>query len=301
MAPGKQPWAGESIDLVEFGSGRAFPSWFLVNDDVMGGRSRGNFAISPEGLLFAGTTNTDGGGFSSIRTRPISADLSAFDGIRLNVEGDGRQYTWRLTSDARWQGREVAYWAEFDTENGRPMTVDIPFSRFVPRFRGRQLDGPPLNPALITGMGLMIYDGKDGPFEIRVAAVRAFGEQPPFSLEQYRWKKRAIVVSAGASDDPQLVELQDALAESEPDFDDRDLVLVTLLSTGESTAGDRVLTGDEVAAARETLGIATEPFALRLIGKDGTVKLSRDSAGSLDEIYALIDTMPMRRREMSGR
>jgi NADH dehydrogenase [ubiquinone] 1 alpha subcomplex assembly factor 1 len=299
--PGTQPRADVSPDLVRFDTGDADPGWFVVNDNVMGGRSNGGFQIQSGELLFTGATNTDGGGFSSIRTRPISTDLSAFDGIRLNVKGDGRRYTWRLTTGARWRGREVAYWAEFDTDRDRWVTADIPFSRFVPRFRGNRLDGPPLDPGQITGMGLMIYDGKDGPFEIRVAAVKAFRDRPPFSLEQYRWEKRVIVVSASAPDEPQLLELQNAVTESEKEFDDRELVLITLLNTGDSTADDRVLTAGEVAQTREKLGITGAAFALRLIGKDGTVKLSRDSVGPVDEIYALIDTMPMRRREMSGR
>jgi hypothetical protein len=35
-----------------------------------------------------------------------------------------------------------------------------------------------------------------------------------------------------------------------------------------------------------------------LIGKDGGEKLSREEGTTLGEIFGLIDTMPMRRREM---
>ena len=42
--------------------------WRIVNDNVMGGRSRGDFEISEESLSFFGVTNTNGGGFSSIRS-----------------------------------------------------------------------------------------------------------------------------------------------------------------------------------------------------------------------------------------
>ena len=154
--------------------GLADLQWFVVNDNVMGGRSRGGFEIEAGELRFAGSTNTNGGGFSSIRTAPIRTDLSAYEGIQLQVKGDGRRYTWRLTTDARWRGREVAYWADFDTEEDAWTTVQIPFSRFVPRFRGSRLPGPPLDPRQISGMGLMIYDGKDGPFELRLGSVRAY-------------------------------------------------------------------------------------------------------------------------------
>ena len=124
-------------------------------------------------LVFAGRTNTNGGGFSSIRSGPVVLDLSGYTGIRLRVKGDGRRYTWRLTTDARVYGREVAYWADFDTVDGEWQAVDIPFSRFVPRFRGSVLNGPALDTGKITGMGLMIYDKEDGPFELRLASIHA--------------------------------------------------------------------------------------------------------------------------------
>jgi len=79
------------------------------------------------------------------------------------------------------------------------------------------------------------------------------------------------------------------------------MVLVVLLDDAVSTASDRALTGDEVAAARDDLDIRPEAFALRLIGKDGTVKLSRAQAVPMAEIYTLIDGMPMRQREMQDR
>jgi hypothetical protein len=49
--------------------------------------------------------------------------------------------------------------------------------------------------------------------------------------------------------------------------------------------------------ARAALGIRPGSFALRLIGKDGSVKFSGEAATSMTEIYDLIDTMPMRQRE----
>lgn len=293
--------ARATVELVAFASGASSPGWYVVNDNVMGGRSDGDFGIEQSELHFSGRTNTDGGGFSSIRTEPVQLDLSTYDGIRLRVKGDGRRYTWRLTTDARWRGREVAYWADFDTEDGAWGTVDIPFSRFVPRFRGTRLDGPALNTAEITGMGLMIYDKLDGPFELHLASVAAYPAKTPFTLEQYRWKNRVLVVNARSRDDKELEKVQNDLASKREAFADRDMVLVTLLDSGTSTAGDRALTATETAAVRAALDIPAGSFALRLIGKDGSVKLSGDSAVPAGEIFALIDTMPMRQREMFDR
>jgi len=168
--------ARAELELVALASGMSEPGWYVVNDNVMGGRSDGDFRIEEGELHFAGRTNTDGGGFSSIRTDAVELDLAGYDGIRLRVKGDGRRYTWRLTTTARWRGQEIGYWADFDTVEGAWRTVDIPFSSFVPLYRGTRLDGPELDRAQITGMGLMIYDKQDGPFELRLESVRAYSQ-----------------------------------------------------------------------------------------------------------------------------
>ena len=169
--------AADDLTIADFAREQAGPAWYVVNDNVMGGRSEGDFVVEQGELRFAGRTNTNGGGFSSIRTRPLELDLSEYEGIRLRVNGDGRRYTWRLTTDARWRGREISYWADFDTRDNAWSTVDIPFSRFIPQYRGMPLNGPVLDPGQITGMGLMIYDKLDGPFEMRLASVLAYSTE----------------------------------------------------------------------------------------------------------------------------
>jgi monofunctional biosynthetic peptidoglycan transglycosylase len=300
--PGPAPGAAESHGdaerlLTDFTPASSDFGWYVVNDNVMGGRSEGDFEREEKRLFFAGRTNTNGGGFSSIRTKPLELDLSNQTGIRLEVKGDGRRYTWRLTTNARWRGRQISYWADFETQDGAWSTVSIPFSDFIPQFRGYQLDGPVLDPAEITGMGLMIYDKQDGPFELELASVRAYSDEMSFALTQYHWKNRVLVISAPSEDDERLNQQQDEVAATPEEFADRDMVLVTLLDNAVSTAGDRELTADEAAMARAALAVRQGSFALRLIGKDGTIKLSSETTTPMTEIYGLIDTMPMRRKE----
>ncbi len=148
--------------------------WYVVNDNVMGGRSSGGFELSDGKLLFSGSTNTRGGGFSSVRSRGPRMDLAEFAGIRLRVKGDGRRYSWQLRTNAMYRGRELGYWRDFETTAGQWLEIDLPFADFVPKFRGTQLDLGPPDPAQISGMGLMISDGNDGPFAIAVDSIRAY-------------------------------------------------------------------------------------------------------------------------------
>lgn len=158
---------GFTTDSPDFG-------WYVQNDNVMGGRSEGGFAIASEELIFSGNTNTNGGGFSSIRTQPLELDLSAYTGIRVKVKADGRRYTWGIQTDALWRGRRINYWADFDTLADQTMVIDIPFVNFLPQFRGFKLDGPELDTGQIAEFSLYQYDKTDGPFALRLISVEAY-------------------------------------------------------------------------------------------------------------------------------
>lgn len=160
--------------LTDFSADSPDLGWYVQNDNVMGGRSEGGFEAGQDELIFAGSTNTNGGGFSSIRTQPFKLDLSDYDGIQLRVKADGRRYTWQLQTNARWRGNRISYWSHFETDNGEWQTINIPFSSFFPQFRGFELDEPDLDPSDITEFGLYIYDKKDGPFELRLDSIQGY-------------------------------------------------------------------------------------------------------------------------------
>ena len=166
----------DTLVLTRFNDDSSDFSWYVQNDNVMGGRSEGGFDISSGRLIFSGNTNTNGGGFSSIRTQPLKVDLSAYTGIRVKVKADGRRYTWQLQTGAQRRGRQISYWADFDTLADETSVIDIPFTDFFPQLRGFKLDGPELDTSQITELGLYIYDKKDGPFELRLMSIEAYIE-----------------------------------------------------------------------------------------------------------------------------
>ena len=77
----------DNLLLNGFKSNEPDLQWYVQNDTVMGGRSEGGFSIVDEELLFSGVTNTNGGGFSSIRTQRFIKDLSGYSGVKLRVKG----------------------------------------------------------------------------------------------------------------------------------------------------------------------------------------------------------------------
>ena len=108
--------------------------WMVVNDKVMGGRSEGGYSFDKKRLIFSGNTNTNGGGFSSIRTIPLDFYLEDKTGLHIRYKGDGRTYKLGV----RMEGKSVSYRTNFSSGNGW-QEARIPFAKFDVSWRGRPL------------------------------------------------------------------------------------------------------------------------------------------------------------------
>ena len=161
--------------VIGFDEPDAAKDWITVNDNVMGGRSVGGVTVQEGRLVFEGATNTNGGGFSSIRTRTDNLDLDGTDGMLYRVKGDGRTYIAALRNGARAGRFDISYWAEFDT-TGEWQTVRIPFDAFVPTFMGQDITGraPALRAEDAEGAAFYIYDKKDGPFRLEIEWIGTY-------------------------------------------------------------------------------------------------------------------------------
>lgn len=119
-----------------------------------------------------------------------------------------------------------------------------------------------------------------------------------FDMNDFRWKNRMVVLFAPDAEHPDAVAVLQEVDSYPSEFLDRDMLLVTAFETGRGSVAGKPLTSGAVAALRKEYGVADGAFRLLLIGKDGGVKLDRTESVRLSELFALIDTMPMRRREM---
>jgi hypothetical protein len=100
------------------------------------------------------------------------------------------------------------------------------------------------------------------------------GEDLP-DLSLHRWRSRVVVVSAPSASDAELARMRRHFADRWKEAEERDIVLVETPRPG--------------------------PFTVHLVGKDGGVKLRREGPVALDELFAVIDAMPMRREERRQR
>jgi len=150
--------------------------WRTIDDVVMGGVSSSRMVVEDGVAVFSGRVSLDNnGGFASARSADQHHDLSACNGVRLKVRGDGKRYALRLrTLDAR---DGVSYLMRFETEVGEWQEIVLPFAGFVPSFRGRVVEGhPPVDPARVCGLGLLIADRQAGPFRLELAWIEGVRE-----------------------------------------------------------------------------------------------------------------------------
>jgi hypothetical protein len=126
----------------------------------------------------------------------------------------------------------------------------------------------------------------------------AVGAADATAFPDKRWRRRLFLIFAPSAEHEGFKQMR--AQTRTPKFGARDLDLVEV-------TGDEVRVNRQPVAApgaeqlRRAYEVARRTFAVRLVGKDGTVKLARSGAVPITEVYDLIDTMPMRQREMRER
>jgi hypothetical protein len=162
--------------------------WGAVDDVVMGGVSSSNLILQEKTAIFTGRVSTDNnGGFVSVRTKNFQPpwNLSAYEGIRLRVKGDGQRYKFITRCEGKWDG--ISYCFSFDTIADVWMTIDIPFADLIPVFRAKTVsDAGKFDASKVYSLQLMLskfeYDGaynptfRAGAFSLEIESIKAYGK-----------------------------------------------------------------------------------------------------------------------------
>ena len=99
-------------------------------------------------------------------------------------------------------------------------------------------------------------------------------------------RSRPVVILSDARDDPRVARQVASLDRFKAGCDEREIEVLR--------------EGEPDGPLRRRLGVAGHGFAVVLVGKDGSVKQVWRAPVAPSRIFALIDAMPMRRREMRG-
>jgi NADH dehydrogenase [ubiquinone] 1 alpha subcomplex assembly factor 1 len=161
--------------LIEFSDTEEVSRWSAINDDVMGGISKGRIELSAAATaLFCGQLSLESnGGFASIRRRSNNYNLNGCNGVILKVKGDSRTYQFRVKTDDQYDG--VAYRSLFATDARQWQIITLPFESFSASFRGRPVpDASVLRPEQIRQIGFLLADKQPGLFRLEIAWIKSF-------------------------------------------------------------------------------------------------------------------------------
>lgn len=161
------------LELFRFADAEAAAAFSPRGDPVMGGASTGAMAHVGFGVArFSGELVTVGGGFASVLAELPGSPLDArrHRTLVLRVRGDGRAYS-VLVRDAR--DESIRHGASLGAVPAAWSERHVPLASLLPRQRGRPvLDGPPLDRSRLTRLGLLVADGRPGPFWLELAWIR---------------------------------------------------------------------------------------------------------------------------------
>ena len=110
-------------------------------------------------------------------------------------------------------------------------------------------------------------------------------------LEEYFWKNRVIVTFSPSKNNTDRSLFLNSIHENLCEFNSRNIIHIDLLFNEKNHEIEKF------GGFFENLSLFPSEFRLILIGKDGGIKLNSRKT-SLEKIFSLIDTMPMRQEEM---
>ena len=106
-------------------------------------------------------------------------------------------------------------------------------------------------------------------------------------LVDYKWEKRVILLFAPQASTPEILTQEKIIAQDKLGFAERDLIVLKYY-----------LDNKNGMTLRDKFKVSLGEFTFILIGKDGGVKLRKNKVVLSNDLFDLIDSMPMRRGEI---
>jgi len=155
-----------------FGNSGNTQEWFIINDGVMGGLSKGQLTFTDSTTVFAGTVSLDNnGGFTAYRSPYGQYDLSAYSTVTIRARGQGQVIGFSLQM-------EQPYYAPYfrstfvPQEDWREYSFDL---TDMPALRlGRNLGYTMSKADLaeVIRLGFITTEKAAGPFVLEIESVR---------------------------------------------------------------------------------------------------------------------------------
>jgi Domain of unknown function (DUF4174) len=119
-------------------------------------------------------------------------------------------------------------------------------------------------------------------------------------LKNYVWHKRVLLVFAPDAQNEAFKQQNLAIKEGKKGFEDRDLVVITIFNASGLDEKNKLLNRETAISLRKKYKVLDDEFKVILIGKDGGAKKTATLPMSNQQLFNLIDAMPMRKDEMKN-
>ena len=161
------------MNLFDFSKQATVQDWHTQNDQVMGGVSTSQVQHSSEenAARFSGKVSLENdGGFAQIIFDKDIPNLSDYDGVELNVKGDGKTYQLRLENNP-----EIAAYSQSFAVKDDWHSVHLLFADFAASHNGEPApDAPGLDLSNLETVGILIGDKQEGEFEMFIKEMSVY-------------------------------------------------------------------------------------------------------------------------------
>ncbi len=106
------------------------------------------------------------------------------------------------------------------------------------------------------------------------------------SIQEYRWKNRLIILVSDTPNSAKLNQQRQIFEQKQSQLEERDMILLNRQTQSPDLS---------------RFALDTHFEGVLLIGKDGGIKLQKPFFVEPQEIFDLVDSMPMRRAEMRSK
>jgi len=144
-------------------------NWYVVNDGVMGGLSKGSLKVNKDEFgVFSGDVSLENnGGFTAVRLQLDNLEINGKTKAILRVKGDGKDYQFRTKTNSQ---DYYAYCYTFNT-TGNWENIEIPLNEMYPSFRGRKLDMENYPAKYLEEIWILIGNKKAESFRLEIQKI----------------------------------------------------------------------------------------------------------------------------------
>ncbi len=127
--------------------------------------------------------------------------------------------------------------------------------------------------------------------------ILTFGQSEDV-LHPHVWKNRVLIVFANSDKNPDYQKQMSLISKAEAGFAERHLVVFSIFENYGLSPAYQNLDAQICRKLHEKFKVDKNKFTIVLIGKDGGEKYRKQTILTNEELFAIIDAMPMRKAEM---